>query len=204
MTSPLVELSLNSQLFDLLAVRACQYVVYHREPRRPAATGQRRTSRLLLLGHGDGETRQWRSGVRQPRLPGRATECRSPGDQKQLAADLSHSSASAKERSRASDRDLAGRRRGARNRSNCVAPSSLQQTLEFPEGCMTVPAATKLSVVAAADPAASAALQALTTSSLTWSGIVTDGTDAGGAGAEIALLTMLTLTSCPTSGDVTR
>ena len=50
MTARLVELSLNSQLSDLLAVRACQYVLYDREPRRPAATGQRRTSRLLLLG----------------------------------------------------------------------------------------------------------------------------------------------------------
>ena len=114
MTARLVELSLNSQLADLLAVRACQYVLYDREPRRAAATGKRRTSRLLLLGHGDGETRrQWRSGVRQPRLPGPATECRSPGDQKQLAADLSHSSASAKER--------LDQRRSARDRDARIA-----------------------------------------------------------------------------------
>jgi hypothetical protein len=112
---------------DLLAVRACQYVLHHREPRRPAATGQRRTSRLLLLGHGDGETRrQWRSGVRQPRLPRPAKECRSPRDQKQPASDLSDGSASAKEQTRSSRDGAFAAAAAATAVSCCCSRSELQ------------------------------------------------------------------------------
>ena len=106
-----VELVLNSQLFHLLAVPGCQYVRYRREPRRKAATGQRAKVATVPAWPRRWEKRgrQWRSGGRQPRLPGPATECRSPGDQKQLAADLSHSSASARGNGGANARSGAGR-----------------------------------------------------------------------------------------------